>query len=352
MEGIFAEFENENALRSYPFAAGCVPPADQNAYIDEGVFIDAAIYPVNPVGTVYLSGISEEGVFSVSDDTGVIMSGTASGCSVEFFDASGMSRHVGTLVASSFDSLEEFAGRGYERIYSKENSAFSSSCVFPIAIDGVTSISVGGSSKASGSVSFENGPEDEVRVSSSDLGNGERSLRFDVLPRLGTEDGTSIKRILCVVDGQTPFRISRLSYNVVMLKLYGIDKSSVCSAAHREDGFEMADTCECRPKLPSGSELPEAYEMVEVYIPPDDTGEEGGIPEGAENAFFLVVPNVVGYDNPISITLEDGVVSPKTDDAEVVVDGNSAELADGEITDTVTSKGIVIQVPGLSGGES
>lgn len=352
MEGIFREFEDENALRSYPFAAGCVPPADQNAYIDEGVFIDAAIYPVNPVGTVYLSGISESGVFSVSDDTGVIMSGTPSGNSVEFFDMSGMSRHVGTLVASSSDSLEEFAGRGYERSYSKENAAFATSCVFPVEIDGVTSLSVGSSSRSSGSISFENGPEDEVRVSSSDLGNGENSLRFDVLPRPGAEDGTSIKRIMCVVDGQTPFRISRLSYNVVMLKLFGIDKPSVCSAAHREDKFEMADTCECDQRVPSDAELPEAYEMAEVYIPPDESGEEGGIPEGAENAFFLVVPNVVGYDNPISITLEDGVVSPKTDDAEVVIDGNSAELADGEMTDTVTSKGVVIQVPGLSGGES
>lgn len=350
MEGIFREFENENALRSYPFAAGCVPPEDVDAYIPEGVFVDAAIYPVNPVGTVYLSGVSSGGTFSISDDTGVIMTGNASGGCVEFTDVSGLSRHVGTLVAASPEALDEFAGRGYERSYVAENSAFSSSCVFPVVVDGVTSVSVGDSAMASGVPSFENGSEDEVRVSSRSLEGGSSSIRFDVLPRPGESDGTYIKRVVCVVDGQTPFRISRLSYNVVMLELLGIDKSSVCSAAHRENEFEMSDTCECRQERTSGAELPEAYQMIEVYIPPDRTGEEGGIEEGAENAFFLVAPNVLGYDNPISITLEDGIVSPKTDDLEVIVDGNSAELEDGAMTDQVTSKGVVIQVPGLSGG--
>ena len=65
------------------------------------MFVDAAIYPVNPSGTVYLSSISEDGVFVISDDTGVIMEKMASGSTVEFTDKSRHGQHVGTLVEQS-----------------------------------------------------------------------------------------------------------------------------------------------------------------------------------------------------------------------------------------------------------
>jgi hypothetical protein len=56
--------------------------------------------------------------------------------------------------------------------------------------------------------------------------------------------------------------------------------------------------------------------------------------------------------NPLSITLEDGVVSPNVEGANVIINGNSAELEDDALVDKITSKGVVIQVPGLSGGAS
>ena len=353
MEGIFLEFENENALRSYPFSAECVPAADEELRIASDVFVDAALYPINPEGRLYLSGVSDKGLFSISDDTGVIMTGEPSGSIVEFYDLSGLDRHVGTLVASSKEMLEEFAGRGVAREYGVENTAFASSCVFPVVIDGVVSLSVAESSKVAGVTGFSNGPNDDIRVSSKELDDGRRTLRFDVLPRPGIKNDASIRRIICVVDGQTPFRISKTHYNIVMVKLgLGVNKEVVCSAAHREDHYEMADTCdEAQPPLPNEEPLPEKYQLEEVYIPPDEDGSEGGLPEGADNAFYLVVPNILGdYGNPISITLEDGMVSPKTDELKTVEKGSQVELAEGEMLDDVTSKGVIIQVPGLAGG--
>jgi hypothetical protein len=364
MDGIFAEFENENSLRSYPFAEGCVPPGNDDAVIPAGVFVDAAIYPVNPSGVVYLSEISETGVFRISDSSGVIMEGTAEGNKVEFFDLSGLGRHVGTLVSSSAESLSEFSGRGSTRKYSSSNTSFASSCVFPVVIDGVTSISVGESSKTAGSAGFSNSKSDDIRVSSATK-DGLKTLRFDVLPRPGVKESESIRRIICVVDGQTPFRIKKLTYvggdgsenivyNTIVLSLENLDMDTVCSSVHRENHFEMSDTCKCeKDPLPEEDSLPDFYQLEEVFIPPDEeTGQpEGGIPEGADNAFYIVVPNIMGEGrNPISITLEDGVVSPKTEDLKVVVQGDTADLAEGEMLDDVTSKGVVIQVPGLSGG--
>lgn len=337
MEGIFKELENENALRSYPFAAGCstdIPP---------GVFVDAALYPVNPEGVLYLSGISGTGEFSVSDESGVIMSGTASGSVVELYDTSELSRHVGTLVASSEKALSDFASVGGERSYTSKSTAFAPSCVIPVVVDGVSTVSVGGTGRIAGSVNFANKPTDTIRVSSGQSSDGRSTLRFDILPRPSPPAADSIKRIICVVDGKTPFRIGKTAggpYNVVILTLDTIDREAVCSAAHREDSFEMADTCECRHTAPTPRTIPDTYQLEEVYIP-----------YSAANAFFLVVPNLAGYVNPLSITLEDGVVAPKTDDVKVVVEGDSATLAEGEMLDSVTSKGVVIQVPGLSGGE-
>ena len=358
MEGIFQEFENENELRSYPFAAGCVP-AEGESYIPSSVFVDASIYPVNPSGTIFLSGISSDGTFSLSDDTGVIMKGSPAGKFVELYDLTPMRRHVGTIVASSEDALEEFSNRGVDRSYSSRETSFASSCTFPVVVDGVVGVSSGDSDPVCGIVSFSNGPSDDIRVSSGTDKSGRKTLRFDILPRPAPREDSSIKRIICVVDGKTPFRIEKLfdkdnpekyGYNTVILKLMDIGREEVCAAAHRENGFEMADTCDCKPPLPDEDPIPEAYNIEEVFIPPDEDGSEGGVEDGAENAFFLVVPNYLGYSNPISITLEDGAVSPNTEGISVEVNGTDAEIEDGSLKDDITSKAVVIQVPGLAGG--
>lgn len=340
MEGSFKEFDNENALRAYPFAAGCALPSEGGVAITPNLLVDAALYPVNPSGIVYLSGVSKDGKFSVSDDSGVIMAGEASGDSVELFDASDGERHMGTLVAYSHEALSDFVSFGTDRVYTKEQTAFAASCVFPVVVDGVSGLSVGGTGRISGNLLFANGRSDTIRVSSGIQG-GRRTLRFDVLPRPSPPDLNSIKRITCVVDGKTPFRISRSGgiNNVVALSLYGIDRAAVCGAAHREDSFEMSDTCGCEKNIPSGRTLPDTYQSISVDIP-----------YVSHNAFFLVVPDAMGYDNPLSLTLEDGAVSPKTEDPKVVVDGLSAEIAEGEMLDQVSSKAVVLQVPGLSGG--
>lgn len=345
MEGVFTEFENENALRTYPFAGGCVPGPD--ADIPEGLFVDAVIYPVNAEGPVFLSSVSETGVVSVSDSTGVIMTGTASGAYVEFRDVSGLARHVGTLIASSSGALGEFVGRGVAREYPASATTFAAGCVFPVMVDGVTSVSVGGGAAEAGVVGFSNGPDDDVRVSSGESGDGRQTLRFDVIPKMSPHSEGSIRRIICVVDGRTPFRIERhqASYNTIVLTLDGIDKDMVCAFAHRENDYEMADTCKCGRPSSGHVDIPEVYQRVEVFIPPTEDR-----PEGAENAFYLVVPNLINYGNPLSITLEDGVTTPKTSSPEVVVDGYAADLADGALLDEVSDKSIVLQVPGLSGG--
>ncbi len=347
MNSIFLEFENENAMRSYPFASGCPCEDSNGGKIDPSVFVDASFYPVNSKGALWLSGISADGVFTVSDDTGDIMSAAfeAGSRCLEFRDFSPLERHVGTLMASSAEALAVMARPAEGREFRKGSAALASTCVFPVTNAGVLTLLTDGGC-VSGNVYFSNSDTDEVRVSTVD-----NTLRFDVLTRVVPDVLTSIRHVYCVVDGKTPFRILKLpkgdgsgtgpagdsTGNTVAVYLDNIDRMDVCSAAHREDSLVMADECEdckddCHKDPDPPVELPDVYQVAVVDVP-----------NGADGAFFLASPNFTGYDNPISITMDDGAILPKLE-LDVDVNGDNTD----EIVDTLAAKGVVVQVPGLA----
>ena len=346
MNRIFREFENENALRTYPFASGCVPIDTDGAPIGTGILVDATIYPVNSRGIVYLSGISSGGVVSISDETGVIMTAVRDGAgdTLEFFETGGLGRHVGTVLASSPDALSALTSGTKARRFRPNATAFAASCLFPIENDGVLSLDVGGTGATDGIFEFANGDDDEVRISTDKDG---RTLRFDVLPHPTSNIPKSIRKIYCIVDGRTPFRIEKIGSgidgvpgNTIAVYLDNIDKSAVCGNAHRENALEMADTCDCRPDVPEP-----------VEIPPELQVEVVDIPDGADSAFYLAVPNLIGYDNPLSITLDDGIDIPKTE-LKTETDPAGRMAAKDAMVDKSTAKGVILQVPGLSGGQN
>lgn len=340
MNKLFTEFGNENALRSYPFASGCTAKDTKGAQIGTGTLVDAVLYPVNPVGTVYLSKITVDGVVNISDSEKVIMTATMQRGSdvLEFYDTSPFKRHVGTLVASSADALSILVNTYTDRIFRASETAFAASCVFPVVNDGVLSIDVNKLGALDGDVTFANSDSDIVRVSTN--ANGDK-LRFDIIPQQHLSQLSSIQHIYCIVDGKTPFRIQKLAPNTVILYLDNIDRQDICGEAHREDAIETRDTCDCEgssspctPDIDPPVDIPDVYQVEVVDIPHD-----------TDSAFYLAVPNMFGYDNPISITMKDGVVVPKQD-IEISSDAGVNNL--DALTDSITSKGIVIQVPGLA----
>lgn len=341
MSTLFKEFENENALRSYPFASGCQTRDKKGVQIGTGVIIDAALYPINPTGNLYLSGISADGVVSISDSNTVVMTAEAGLTSsvLEFYDTSSFRRHVGTIIASSPEALASLVNIYTDRQFEASETTFASSCVFPIVNDGVISVNVGSQGELDASVKFKNGAKDEVRVSTNLEGN---KLRFDALPRPESVGLTSIQHIYCIVDGKTPFRILKLPFggaesglgNTVAVYLDNIDKHDICANTNREDSLEMKDTCDCddcKP-IPSPTPIPDVYQVEVVDIP-----------NHADSAFYLAVPNMTGYDNPLSLTMSDGVILPSLD-VEVSADADNTKV----LTDSLTAKGVILQVPGLA----
>lgn len=348
MNGILTEFENENSLRNYPFAEFCRPVDEDGAEIGTGIFIDAVLYPINSSGSIYLSGLSKDGVVSISDDTGVIMTASlvADSDHLEFYEVSGLKRHVGTLLSPSAESLAAFVNGGLARSFTATATTFSASCVFPLVVDGITSLAVGETGTVDQSISFENAASDTIRVSTGTRKDGRQTLRFDVIPPVKPSVLTSIQHIICVVDGKTPFRIRRFPENGNTVELYfnGIGKEEVCADAHKEDAYQQANTCPCQDSSDSSSSprvIPETYQATVVDIP-----------FKADGAFYLVVPNSLGYANPLSITLTDGETVPKLTGVTTTVSGGSASINADQFSDNVTSKGAIIQVPGLKGGQA
>jgi hypothetical protein len=154
----------------------------------------------------------------------------------------------------------------------------------------------------------------------------------------------SIQHVFCVVDGKTPFRIMKLPFgdmptglgNTVAVYLDNIDRQAICSDAHREDTLEMKDTCECESSSSGCDELEPPADIEDVY-----QVEVVDIPNRADSAFYLAVPNMTGYDNPLSLTLNDSLASPKTK-----VTGETEDTVGISVTGE-TSRGVVFQVPGL-----
>ena len=335
MNTIFQEFEYENTRRTYPFASGCKVTDTDGIPIGTGILIDAVLYPVNPEGIIYLSSISQDGTVEISDSKGPIMTAHPEKGSdkLEFFETGGVGRHVGTVLASSSDALGVLTNGGKERTFRPDAASFASSCVFPVRNDGVLSLDVSETGVIDGDFAFTNGENDDIRVSTNESGN---ELRFDILPHPTGEIPESIQHIYCIVDGRTPFRILKLSDNTVSVYLDNIDKSVICSNAHRENAFELADTCDCGPKPePSVVAIPRTYQTAAVDIT-----------NNADSAFYLVVPNCTGYDNPMSVTLVDGIQIPKVN-ITTETDKVGRASAEGNFIDDTTSKGAVLQVPGL-----
>lgn len=335
MKNLFVEFENENVLRSYPFASSCTFKGKYS--IGTGVFIDAIFYPLNPKGTLYLSEINTDYVVKISDDSGVIMTATYEyGASVlEFYDTSNLRRHVGTMVAASTEALSTVMATYKTQTFSSDETKFASSCVFPIINEGVLSINIDKTTSIDGDVEFINTNDGPVRVSSSD-GN---TLRFDVIPAPEIRDIHAIEHIYCIVDGKTPFRITKVPVesgggNTVLLYLDNIDRDMLCSNTHRENSLEQRDTCACTPETPD-SVVSIEYKYQTAVV---------DIINNTDNAFFLVPENILGEGiNPLSITLSDNGIVPKPEiKEEDLVDG-----IDG-LTDDIKAKAVNLTVPGLN----
>lgn len=122
------EWRDSNDDRKYPFSDSAGLVAETGLPLPSDAFLDAVFYPIDLVGTLYLSKVDKAaGVLEIADSADASVKGTAeiTGAGVlEFSDA--YDRPAGTLVLGpGFESLSTIT------LLDAQNATFAAACVFP-----------------------------------------------------------------------------------------------------------------------------------------------------------------------------------------------------------------------------
>ena len=243
----FAEFENENRLRSYPFAESSSFIATDGYKIDNSYVVDAMIYAYRPDGPVRLTEIDfDTKTITISDNSKVV--GKASFINNHKIDFSCVVYKKGQIeyskpAGSIYVSDEFLSGVGkhtFDSLY------FSASCVCPINPHGVEGILIDGN-LLTGLVHFTT-ERDTVWSYFYTGVDGGRYLGFRVKPKRTSQQPLRlIRNVIVKVEEGSPFVLSRYG-DGVQVSLGSISREDICSSTTQrraQDYYEsIHDTCE------------------------------------------------------------------------------------------------------------
>lgn len=337
MTTLFPEFENQNQLRRYPFAAGSVFFDTDGVALDTSAFVDAVVYPTNPQGNVRLSAIDyTQGIVEISDDSGVLATGQLG----QYIKLYTVDDHIpcGSLVANV-----DFVGnnrREFEQLY------FAAACVIPVNPSGVTGLRINGQI-LTGDITFLTG--DHIwPLLSTEISEGvvtKATLSFKITPSTVSNSARGITKVYFYETKGTLFSISPYESDAdqiysVQMQLRGLYRDDICNAAHREDILDIYDTCEEEKCICSyeGNVIPASEDSLYTF----------DVVTSGKNAFSLVVPNTPIGVNPLNVQMYDSAgAAPSI----IFSPSMTQEEAEAELTklynmDT-SAHGLRIQIPGL-----
>lgn len=333
MRTVFPEFENENQLRRYPFAANSVFADTDGAEIDTTDFLDASIYLSNPAGVPRLTAIDYDAqTIEVSDDNGLRATGVL-GRNIKLYDTSTGSP-CGSIVASV--GFRGSSRREFTELY------FAAGCIIPVNPPGVTGIRIG-DQILTGDIVFTSGSHITPRLSVS---GGEATLSFKVTPSTVTSGVSGIRKVYFYEAVGSLFSISPYEWDgdktySVQMHLRGITRDDICNAAHREDLLDIYDTCREEKCIC-------AYNGT-IHPSEESVFLELDLAENGANAFSVVAPNPSeGVYNPLNVQLVDGTgsVASLSFDPDMSQDAAENELRKLYSLDATTHS-VKIQIPGL-----
>lgn len=324
----YAEFENENSFRSFPFAEGSVMEDTNGNALDTSMFVDAMLYPTKPNGRVRLTAIDfEAGTLEVSDDDGVIGVGSLG----EVIEVVSDGRHIGTIIARNIQSTASLR-REFNYLY------FASACVFDFNPAGVTGIKIG-NEVLTGKIVFD--PSSTI-VPELIQKNDEYYFDLNVISATGSTDTPSIRTIVVMRSRGSILDVEQLNTNSIEVNMGEVSRSNICANAHREDSINIYDTCLGQDNPPSP-----------VNPVPAVANEFWVIPVGSvtDQAFNIVAPNLLAdaIVNPVNVQMVQGTSQPNLPSFTRNMTEAEAEIEMKKLTSSnVIGNGIVLQVPGLT----
>jgi len=198
------EWRDSNNDRGYPFSDDAGLRAETGLPLPNDAFLDAVFFPIDLVGSLYLSLINKaNGVVEIADSANGSTKGTAAIIAgeetLEFSDVYG--RPTGTLVIGP-----GFEGTSSLTVLDAENAAFAAACVFPQNQQGVRGFLLPDGTLVTGTVIIRGG--NGIRVDSA------------------MEDGKFVIRLQAVGVGSSADCIS-LPPAVTCLKISQADDSNL-----------------------------------------------------------------------------------------------------------------------------
>lgn len=180
VSGVYEEWRTRNEQRRYPFAddASLVDSAT-GSRLPDSTFVDAMFYPINTVGTLYVSGISMlQGEVYVSDSAGLVATAaidTGDLRLLSFYDAYG--RCTGIMVPGTY-----FAELTTDMNFTQGSAPLSQACVNAQMYDCLSGILLPDGTLVSGDIVWEG--EDGIRITTEYI-DDVPVVRFDAI---GTSD--------------------------------------------------------------------------------------------------------------------------------------------------------------------
>lgn len=329
----YAEHENLNSLRNYPFAESVVVKDDNGAPLSSDVFVDAILHPIVSVPSlVNLASVDFVHGGEVTLLCGdIVLKGHAekNASTMDLYDGHG--RRSGTLGL----------GDGWQREYETftvrrfSNAVFCSAVTCPIVYDGVEGFDLpSGEETTRKNVVFVG---DDCLTPVIERSNAGTTLSFDAIFDPGKKENEgAVRQIVFAAIGKTVFSISRYNGSSVLVTTPMLDREDICWQAHREDSVStIVDTCEETPKCP---EKPIPTQNQEIVVCPSEIG-----------SISIVADDVIGLKNPIKIGALQGVqVVPTSDNKSGRTIEETMDIGSEAVErPTIVGSGIKIYIPGI-----
>lgn len=334
----YAEHENLNAYRNYPFAESAELKDADGAVLATDVFVDALLYPVVQEPTrARLSAMDcTSGAVTVACESGETLSGQFSedgdGC-IELYD--GLGRHAGTFVCGPGWEREVSTGR--KRMFDNLWMASSACCpVVHAGVVGITDADRKWRTTRRHLVMEGDGTITPV-LTPTDRG---AELRFDAQYSPYVENRSRVAQIVFAAVGRTLFDIAEVDDGTVEVFTPELDREDICWQAHKEDSAAVVvDACESEDSCDTPV-IPVRADTIKVC------------PSAIGN-ISIVADDAVNYRNPVKITpVEGDSVAPRpqieTGMSQDEIFTEAHKMLERPVT---TGNGVRISMPGLNNGK-
>ena len=292
---LFTEYGDQNRRRKYPFSDDATVTDADGVPLPADFIVDAALYPIDTAGDVYVSSV-DTGTHTVtlSDGGGAFASAVWDGEGpADVTESADTGRVIGCLCFGP-GAADVFRGRGV-RTFTAADTAFSACAGAPLSQSGCRGFRLPDGTIVTGAVEFVG--EDGVEVSAGTDASGPW-LRFDVVGvPVAADDyglGVPVRTLAFIQEAGSRLRLSLYDAGVIAITYADGSLPDLCaqtSGVYRSETTGAAAVADpCNPGDDQPGDGDNAGAAVISVTAADVAGNVS-----------LAAPSGGGYINPVSV---------------------------------------------------